>query len=353
MRRDAIEEAEAPDVSERIAALCRHGVHVAVAGRRWDAGHDDHLRLHPAGPGTLHLLVAGDAVYARAAQGDIRVACVGADLPAMTAWLAVWLADRRIGGGLIVIVGAALTEVIRRDTAGAVDLGRATVVGVRERCGGPDRSAGPERHAREAAPSPTPGSGTEHTLLDVLDAQVRRRAAGRVPDVDHDPAWVLALPSPTHPIGVRDGGQPRTVDGVHDRRTGCERGEGGAHNRGVVVDDVKGVALGVDAHPVADLPLRQRVEAWRAGRQDAQPPAAGHVRAAQTRSDQRDLVGVDQSRARQVAHVRRDTVDPPLLVVECHGGVGARVVAHPERVSETAAQRRCPVAPAGRTGTAR
>ena len=99
-----------------------------------------------------------------------------------------WLAERGITGELVLIGGDELGPVggvVGSDSLLLVDaLARAMVVSVGIEPGGvPDRVAhlggGPAR------------------FVELLDGQLARRAAHRVPQVDPDPAWVVALPTET------------------------------------------------------------------------------------------------------------------------------------------------------------
>jgi trehalose/maltose hydrolase-like predicted phosphorylase len=102
-------------------------------------------------------------------------------------WAADWLVLRGITGQLVLIGGdefGAIGGATGSDSFMIVDsLARAPVVSVGVEPGGvPDGvihlGRGPARFA------------------ELLDAQLARRANRRVPQVDHDPAWVLPLPSP-------------------------------------------------------------------------------------------------------------------------------------------------------------
>lgn len=100
-------------------------------------------------------------------------------------WAAAWLAERGITGGLVLIGGdelGPLGGVAGSDSLMLVDeLARAVVVSVGAEPGGCPEGV---LHLR----------GGPTRFLEVLDAQLERRRARRVPSIDHDPAWVVALP---------------------------------------------------------------------------------------------------------------------------------------------------------------
>ncbi|MGQ0432168.1 MAG: glycosyl hydrolase family 65 protein [Microthrixaceae bacterium] len=100
-------------------------------------------------------------------------------------WAAGWLATRGITGGLVLIGGdelGPLGGVAGSDSLMLVDeLARAVVV-----------SVGAEPGGCPAGVLHLPGGPPR--FLEVLDAQLERRRARRVPSIDHDPAWVVALP---------------------------------------------------------------------------------------------------------------------------------------------------------------
>lgn len=104
-------------------------------------------------------------------------------------WAARWLADRGITGGLVLVGGdefGPVGGVTGSDTRMLVDeLRRAAVVSV----GSEPNGCPPEvRHLAGGPPR----------FLALLDAQLQRRADGRVPSIDDDPAWVVALPTDPH-----------------------------------------------------------------------------------------------------------------------------------------------------------
>ena len=97
-----------------------------------------------------------------------------------------WLAGRGVTGGLVLIAGDEFGTVggaAGSDSLMMVDeLERATVVSV-----GVEPEGVPEGvHHLGGGPA---------RFVELLDAQLARRAAHRVPQIDPDPAWVLALPT--------------------------------------------------------------------------------------------------------------------------------------------------------------
>ncbi len=107
-------------------------------------------------------------------------------------WAAAWLAEQGVTGQLILIVGdelGSLGGVAGSDSLMMVDgVARAPVV-----------SVGVEPEGVPAAVVHVGGGPAQ--LLSLLDGQLDRRRAGRVPSIDRDPAWVLALPE--RRLGIR------------------------------------------------------------------------------------------------------------------------------------------------------
>jgi trehalose/maltose hydrolase-like predicted phosphorylase len=103
-------------------------------------------------------------------------------------WAAHWLAKRGITGGLVLIGGdefGPIGGVAGSDSMMMVDtLDRAVVVSVGVEPGGVPNGV---LHL---------GNGPKR-FLELLDGQLSRRTAHRVPDIDIDPTWVLPLPT-TH-----------------------------------------------------------------------------------------------------------------------------------------------------------
>ncbi|HSJ46057.1 MAG TPA: glycosyl hydrolase family 65 protein [Euzebyales bacterium] len=177
---------------DRIQAACRAGVHVGIFSDASARVVDDDLATRPDGPGTLHLLTDGGVgVHACGPDGLRRSTVVpedpggaGGAMAAAARWMAAVLAHCGIGAGLVLVVGARLASLVRPDAAGVCavpELARATVV-----------AADPAWHRTGAVAGPP-------QLCDLIDGQLRRRADGRVPDIDADPSWTLALRVPDHP----------------------------------------------------------------------------------------------------------------------------------------------------------
>ena len=177
---------------DRIRAACDAGVHVGILSDASARVVDGDLGVRPSGPGALHLLTDGGvAVHACGPDGLHRIADVpggpgpvGETMAAAGRWMTAMLAHQGIGAGLVVLVGPRLASLVRRDVTGVCavpELGRATIV-----------AAGPARHQTGAVVGPRP-------LCAVIDGQLRRRAGGRVPDIDADPSWTLELRIPDHP----------------------------------------------------------------------------------------------------------------------------------------------------------
>jgi trehalose/maltose hydrolase-like predicted phosphorylase len=101
-------------------------------------------------------------------------------------FVAGWLADRGITGGLVLIGGdefGPIGGVSGSDSLMVVEsLERAPVVSVGVEPGG-------------VPPGVAHLGGGPGRWLRLLDAQLARRAGHRVPRIDHDPAWVVPLPS--------------------------------------------------------------------------------------------------------------------------------------------------------------
>lgn len=149
-------------------------------------------RLRRAGIDDLAQVVA-IAMEASAAAGlvdpritsDVKHVEIGlTDKSDSARWAASWLAERGITGGLVLIGGdelGPLGGVTGSDSMMVVDeLERAVVVSVGAEPGGcPDGVV----HLR----------GGPTRFLELLDAQLERRSARRVPSIDLDPAWVVPL----------------------------------------------------------------------------------------------------------------------------------------------------------------
>ena len=107
-------------------------------------------------------------------------------------WAAAWLAEQGTTGQLILVVGdelGSLGGVAGSDSLMMVDgLARAPVV-----------SVGVEPEGVPVGVVHVGGGPAR--FLSLLDEQLDRRKARRVPSIDRDPAWVLALPE--HRLGIR------------------------------------------------------------------------------------------------------------------------------------------------------
>ena len=105
------------------------------------------------------------------------------------------LADQGVTGSLVLVVADELGSLggsPGRDSSMLVDeLARAVAVSVGE------EPEGVPPGVRLLGGGPT-------RLLEILDAQLERRAAGRVPDIDEDPRWVVALPSDPSKVRVTE-----------------------------------------------------------------------------------------------------------------------------------------------------
>lgn len=180
----------------RVLALCSAGVHLWIVcpqGRVRPEGWaemDRRWRVRPEGPGRLHVCCShGSEVFEVTSGGPVLVcrgASTGADGSGPVRFAARWLAERGITGRLVLVVGRWFGEVDGRpgpDAQLVVDgLERAVVVSVGDEGG-------------------APGSRVVHVggggngLKEVLDLQLARRAARRLPQVDDDPAWTVKLPT--------------------------------------------------------------------------------------------------------------------------------------------------------------
>jgi trehalose/maltose hydrolase-like predicted phosphorylase len=157
--------ADASELRARVHALCAAGVHLFVVGEANADKVRDELAAPPPGPGELHLCLDGDKSEA-------------------TRWAANWLAARGITGELILVVGDEFSgDGTMVSNAGMLvgELARARTVSV----GNPEPGIPPSVVAV--------GGGSERFLM-LLDLQLMRRRQQRVPSIDADPAWVLALP---------------------------------------------------------------------------------------------------------------------------------------------------------------
>ena len=144
--------ADATPLRSRLEALSATGVHVFVVSGADVGSIDGQLAARPSGPGRLHLcLDHGSGVHEVGPGGPVLT-----DSSDAATWITGWLARRGITGSLVLTVG---TE--------------------------PGVLPSAVRHV---------GGGPE-ALMAILDEQLERRHAGRVPWVDEDPAWIVTLPA--------------------------------------------------------------------------------------------------------------------------------------------------------------
>ncbi len=136
-------------------------------------------------------------------------------------WAAGWLAERGITGGLILVGGdefGAVGGVPGSDSFMVVpELARAVVVSVGVEPGGvPGGVArlggGPERFGR------------------LLDRQLARRRARRVPAIDEDPSWVLNLPAAPRMERIAEAVGTLSNGWAGVRATGRKRGQAPLHS---------------------------------------------------------------------------------------------------------------------------
>lgn len=153
----SLADAEADVLRPRVEALCAAGVELFVRSVMSVDELDGRLAARPPGPGHLHLGVAGGSeAFLVSAHGLRRVTAATSTEADALRWWVGWLAARGVTGGLILATG----EIEANDVPlGAAHRGRGTV-----------------------------------GFLEAADGQLRRRAEGRPPWIDEDPAWVLRLP---------------------------------------------------------------------------------------------------------------------------------------------------------------
>ncbi len=191
------------EIRRRVEALCAAGVHVFLVSQGDVADVDAQLGARSEGPGRLHLCVNRGAEVFEAGAGPPerrwqRTSEIGStDTSDSARWAARWLAERGITGRLILVCGhefGSRGEAPGRDTSLLIpELARAAVVSVGREPGG-------------VPPGVVHLGGGPDRFLRVLDAQLARRADRRVPSVDEDPAWVVALPD--------DSGSTRTTETI-------------------------------------------------------------------------------------------------------------------------------------------
>lgn len=169
-----------------IEALCEAGTHLFVITAAGAGDLDAQLGARPTGRGRLFLCgLSGCEILET--TGEVPRREVHLANKADAALLASrWLAARGITGALVLIAGNhfGFSDTSMRTTSHSVpqELDRAVVVAL-----GPDPTGIDERCIRLA-------DGCEG-LASLLEAQIARRHAHRVPPIDPDPAWVLTLPA--------------------------------------------------------------------------------------------------------------------------------------------------------------
>ncbi len=186
--------ADASQLRARIEALCAAGVHVVIVTSHVDTV-EARLRARPHGAGQLHLCSSqGAEIHTVTSTGPQLVpreidspdpARALTDKADAAAWAADWLARRGITGELVLVCdgdfgGGDMRGGRRHRLVDAFS--RAVVVSI-----GMESGTVPERvvHVRGGPPR----------LIELLDDQLSRRAALRVPNIDLDPTWVVPLPT--------------------------------------------------------------------------------------------------------------------------------------------------------------
>jgi trehalose/maltose hydrolase-like predicted phosphorylase len=192
------EETAAAGLRDCIEALSEAGVHIFVVTSRNLSDLDGPLRASDRGRGQL-FLCCGDRSLALEVSGrdPTAVSQSGADpsgaqltsgpedrassLTDRSNWAhfaASFLAERGITGSLILVVGHEPAELLH-----AVANSEPALIGTFE-------------HAvLQSIADPDARSVDSSPLLAVLNGQLARRAARRVPQIDPDPSWVVPLPT--------------------------------------------------------------------------------------------------------------------------------------------------------------
>ncbi len=154
--------------------LCAVGVDVAVLSSRGLAELDDRLGARTTGPGRLLLSTDDGAALHEVTEDGPQPQPLRSEAAAGDATERVLedLGARGVGPGLVLLV------VGRSVPWQGPHLSRATVVSVGE---APGLALDRALHL----------GGGLRMLRALLDEQARRREAGHVPEIDHDPAWVL------------------------------------------------------------------------------------------------------------------------------------------------------------------
>jgi trehalose/maltose hydrolase-like predicted phosphorylase len=170
-------------VGRRVEALCLAGVEVAVLAELPLPELEERLGVRPKGPGRLRLCPAGGGLVVADADAP-RPLRPGQDgRPGALGGFLAELGARGIGSGLVLVVGA--------DFGPPADPGADAAPLLHPAARAVVASVGAE--PRGAPPGVVVLGGGAGALLALLDRQLERRAAGRCPGVDADPAWTVAL----------------------------------------------------------------------------------------------------------------------------------------------------------------
>jgi trehalose/maltose hydrolase-like predicted phosphorylase len=172
--------APAAGLRRRLEHLCALGLDVVVLSSRPVAELDERLGARTTGPG--HLLLStddGTRLHTVREDGPEELPTAGRRAGDVISPVLDELSSRGIGPGLVlVVVGSSVPWPGPR-------LNRATVVSVGAEAGlALDRAL----HL----------GGGLRTLAALLEEQARRRSRRHVPELDHDPAWVLDVPADDH-----------------------------------------------------------------------------------------------------------------------------------------------------------
>jgi trehalose/maltose hydrolase-like predicted phosphorylase len=184
--------ADASQLRARIEEICSAGVHVFIVTSAHVGTVDARLQARPHGAGQLHLCSSQSFEISTVTSTGPQLVLQGIDSPDSTravtdnsnaaAWAADWLARRGITGELVLVCGG---DVGTGDMRGGhsnrlIDaFSRAVVVSI----------------GTESGTVPEGVEGGPTRFIELLDRQLSRRAAHRVPNIDLDPTWVIPLPT--------------------------------------------------------------------------------------------------------------------------------------------------------------